>query len=108
MIKLIPPSIRSPEENAYYHGVVVRSIADFKGWSVQRAHQWVKETFGQFENQSRYVVGIVSTASLYTIEFEGKMDDIRKHVLKYWKLEIKLPIKKLNLDNHEEDQFSIY
>lgn len=80
MIKVKQASIRSPQENSYYHAVVVRDIADFKGWSPEEAHEWVKETFG-----------IESTTTLTTKEFEDLMEDVRQHVLKYWELVIALP-----------------
>lgn len=80
MIKVKQASIRSPQENKYYHAVVVRDIAEFKGWSHEEAHEWIKETFG-----------IESTTTLTTKEFEDLMEDVRQHVLKYWELVIALP-----------------
>ena len=71
---------RSIEENKYYHGVVVKDIAEFKKWTNTETHEWVKETFG-----------IDSTATLTTIVFEDLMDDVRYHVYLYWGLEIALP-----------------
>lgn len=71
---------RSDAENKYYHGVVVKEIALFKGWRPSSAHAWIKATFG-----------VESTATLSTVEFEQLMDDVRSHVYKYWKLDILLP-----------------
>lgn len=82
MIKLKRVTTRSPEENRYYHGVVVADVADFKGWSAPKTHEWIKETFG-----------IVSTSNLTTDRFEALMDYVRNHCLEHWGLEISLPKK---------------
>ena len=73
-------AIRSNEENAYYHGVVVKMIADDRKWQPHIAHNWVKITFG-----------VKTTTELTTKNFEELMENVRQHVLKYWKLEIPLP-----------------
>ncbi len=80
MVQTKPALIRSNEENAYYHGVVVKMIAAAKRWQPGNAHGWVKTTFG-----------ITSTATLTTKEFEDLMENVRQHILKYWDIEIPLP-----------------
>lgn len=82
MIKVKKISTRSLEENAYYHGVVVKDISIFKDWDADKAHQWVKDTFG-----------IESTASLSTLDFENLMNNVRNHCEFYWKCHIPLPNK---------------
>lgn len=81
MLKTYTVSPRSPEENRYYHSVVVSAIASqcFRG-NKAVAHEWVKITFG-----------IASTATLTTLEFETLMQDIRDHAKKYWNRTIPLP-----------------
>jgi len=82
MIQTKQASIRSLEENAYYHGVIVQDVAEYKHWGVSKAHLWIKNMWD-----------VDSTALLTTVEFEELMENVRMYCLLHWDLEIPLPNK---------------
>ncbi len=80
MVNTKPSTIRTLEENSYYHGCVVKEISNFKHWPPAHAHAWVKATFG-----------VKTTTTLTTGEFEELMKNVRDHVKRFWKLKIEEP-----------------
>jgi len=80
MIQTKPTIDRSLKQNAYYHKIIVKQIADHKKWTPSRTHGWIKDTWG-----------IGSTATLTTGEFVDLIENIRGHCLFHWELYIPLP-----------------
>lgn len=80
MIKYKPVKIRSPEANRYYHGVLVNTVCQYKSWTHNKAHEWIKETWD-----------IESTAELKSPEFWNLIHKIRIHCFDNWALFIDLP-----------------
>ena len=58
---------RSLKQNAYYHGVVVKMIADHCGMSPDEAHDGLKGMFLRIENDLLPTIG--STRKLSTVDF---------------------------------------
>ena len=58
---------RSLPQNAYYHGVVVKMVADYTGMRPEEAHEGLKWMF--LKERGEYMPTVKSTAKLTTKEF---------------------------------------
>lgn len=67
---------RSDRQNAYYHGVVCKIIADFTGHSSSEIHTAVSMKFLSMTD-SKGITFTRSTTDLNTIEMENYLDRIR-------------------------------
>jgi hypothetical protein len=65
-----PSELRSLNQNRYYHGVVVRVLADHWALTDQQAHELIKKEFG-----------VRSTAVLETAQFEDFLERVRAWAL---------------------------
>jgi hypothetical protein len=65
-----PEELRSLNQNRYYHGVVVRVLADHWALTDQQAHELIKKEFG-----------VTSTAVLESAQFEDLMERVRAWAL---------------------------
>lgn len=88
-----PPDVRSLSQNAYYFGVVIKTIADYTGDHPQDIHRWYKARFAisfhsfngvPFEDSK-------STAEMTKAEFMEYVELIRLHALEAMGLDIPLP-----------------
>jgi len=68
---------RSLNQNSYYHGVVIKILADFSGNDPDDIHEFLRMKFLQ-EPIKNDMVTIKRTKHLTTIEFEKYMEDIRR------------------------------
>lgn len=67
---------RSLNQNAYYHGVVVKIFAQESGYTANEMHQVLTSEFLRYERLDRTFVK--STTELTTIEFEQYMENCRR------------------------------
>lgn len=65
---------RSLNENSYYHGVIVKMIAEYCGYTPEEAHDALK---WEFLRKDGVIPTIRSTTDLSTIEFEEYCSKIR-------------------------------
>ena len=75
-----PSDLRSLSQNRYYHGIVVRLLADQFALSDRETHELVKKEFG-----------VKSTAVLGSAEFELLMERVRAWALTDHGVTIPLP-----------------
>lgn len=62
-------SVRSVQQNRYYFGVVVQTLADHCGYTPEEMHEALKEKFLGSERDERGLIRIGSSAALSTDEF---------------------------------------
>ena len=68
---------RSNNQNAYYHGVVIKLLAECTGYTPDEAHDAVRWLFLRVRRDG-LPESVRSTTSLSTAEFETYMTDIRQ------------------------------
>lgn len=91
-----PKRIRSLDENAYYHGVIVKILSDYWGYEPEEVHEILKLTFLSEKKRMKHdrrkkMVVIWSTASLSVAEFEQYCEKIRVWAAKEFSVFIPLP-----------------
>lgn len=88
-----PPDLRSLSHNAYYWGVVVKTVSDYTGDHPQDVHRWYKARFAitfhtfngvEFEDSR-------STSEMNKKQFAEYVEMIRLHALEVMGLDIPLP-----------------
>ena len=67
---------RSSQQNRYYHGVVLKTIAAELGYTSDEVHQIFKEEFLSYKKDNRQFVK--STTKLKTVEFEDYLEKVRR------------------------------
>lgn len=78
----IEHSKRSLQENAYYHGVIVKILSDETGFSPEEMHDIIKthfltEKIRLPKDRRRKITRTRSTTDLTTVEFEALCENIR-------------------------------
>ena len=73
------PKLRSANQHRYYHGIIVKLVADHLGYTPAETHTLVKTVFQ-----------IESTAKLESAAFEKFLEDIR--IWAQTELELRLPL----------------
>lgn len=69
---------RSNNQNAYYHGVVVKLISDHTGYEADEVHEILKQLFFSKEIEvAGKVLMIATTTKETTSEWEDRMSQIR-------------------------------
>lgn len=95
---------RSIQQNKYYWGVIIRTIADDTGQDEDDIHDYLKTKFLRrkvnIEGEEAVVVG--STASLDTAEFEDYAEKCRVHAGEKFGLHIQLPNEDIG-EGHTEN-----
>ena len=71
---------RSDQQNAYYHGVVVKMISDKTGHDPEEAHQKLKEHFK-----------VTTTTKMKTAEFQEYIEKCRRFAAEFLELNIPDP-----------------
>lgn len=66
---------RSTNQNSYYHGVIVRMLADELGYTDEEMHEAIKWQF--LQKKGAKIPTVRSTSDLSTVEFEDLMSRIR-------------------------------
>jgi len=86
-------SQRSLQQNAYYHGVVVKLISQHTGYSTNETHQQLKYLFNPelITIGDDVVVMPASTQKMNTAQFEEYLEQIRIWAATEMDLEIPLP-----------------
>lgn len=90
--------IRSPDQNAFYWGVIIPLILEFQG-EYDCARDWLHDTLatmflkvGDEPNKQGVIRTVVrSSAHLSTIEFEAYLDQIRAYFATEFNLVLPLP-----------------
>lgn len=85
---------RTPGQNAYYWGVVLKRISDFTGVSPARLHKDFKKIFGVSFSADKYgnwKLRLKSTTEYSTVSFEDYCLMIRAFAQTHWNLPIELP-----------------
>lgn len=80
---------RSDRQNRYYHGVVIKILADHLGYSPDEMHDALRLHF--LIDRERKIPTIKSTTSLDTIGFENYMSQIRQWASEEFSLYIPEP-----------------
>jgi hypothetical protein len=73
--------IRSNEQNAYYHGVIIKIISDYTGYSKEEVHELLKKEFigkKTVKIGDREVEIGESTTKLTTTDFMGYISEIQQ------------------------------
>lgn len=73
------PKLRSTNQNRYYHGIIVKLVADHLGYTPMDTHTLIKTVFQ-----------IESTAKMESAAFEKFLEDIR--IWAQTELELRLPL----------------
>ena len=83
---------RSLQQNAYYHGVIVKILADHFGYRPAELHAALKYEFLRVDPDDRRPLATVrSTTSLSTVEFEDFQERVRQWALEEHEVLIPLP-----------------
>jgi len=89
---------RSTNQNSYYHGVVLKLIADQTGHTPEEVHHWAKSEFLKIQGR---LLTARSTTKLSTIEMEEYLAKVRSYASE--KLDIYIPLP--NEISEEDIQF---
>ena len=68
-------SQRSDQQNRYYHGVVIKLLAEHTGYTTDEMHENLKRLFLSTKDEHG-LIRIGSTATLKTLEFKDYLDRI--------------------------------
>jgi len=83
---------RSLQQNAYYHGVIVKMLADHFGYRPEEMHEALKFEFLRRDPDDRRPLATVrSTTSLSTQDFEDFQERVRQWALEEHEVLIPLP-----------------
>lgn len=85
---------RTPDQNAYYWGVLLKRISDFTGVPPARLHKDFKKVFGITYSPDKYgnwKLRVKSTTEYSTLSFEDYCLMIRAFAQTQWNLPIELP-----------------
>lgn len=83
---------RSNKQNAYYHGVIVKMVAEFTGETPERTHQYLARMFLEEVSKiddSKMITK--STTELSTAEFETYAEDCRMWASQFLNLYVPNP-----------------
>jgi len=69
---------RSSNQNRYYHGVVVKMLAEHCGYTPEEMHGTLKSEFLREKGKNGMTTLVRSTADLSTVEFENYLEQIRQ------------------------------
>lgn len=88
-----PPDLRTLSQNAYYWGVVIKTISDHIGDHPHDVHGWYKKTFAVTFREYNGIVyeDSKSTGEMHKKEFMDYVEMIRMHALEEHGLDIPLP-----------------
>ena len=87
-------SIRTIKQNAYLHGVLFKSIADYQGNTITQAKIDIKVEVGffeEFEVKGEKFLQLKQTSKLSKKEFNEFVDVVRQFAKEFFKLNIPLP-----------------
>ena len=82
---------RSDQQNKYYHGVVVKLLADSTGYTPEEMHENLKRMFLSTKD-AHGLIRIGSTAALKTLEFKDYLDKI----IRWAAIDMGIPIPEPN------------